>query len=351
MLNPRLKPILQAILASIFFAVGIPASKMLLDKIEPVILASLLYLGSSIGLLFLKSITHLVKSNAQAGLSKSDLSWLTGAILAGGIAAPIVLMLSLRNTEAAIASLLLNFEGAATSILAAIMFREAICRRICTSVALITIASIILSLDVSGRFRFSFGAIGIIAACILWGFDNNFTRHISSKDPLIITMVKGFVAGIISMCIAIIAGNKLPRLEYVILAMVLGFFAYGLSIMFFIFAMRGLGSARTSAYFGTAPFIGALLSFIVFKEMPSIQFLCALPIMLGGIIFLLNEKHKHEHTHEEFEHDHKHDYDDDEHHKHDNNSILNGFHALRHKHVAITHLHDHTPDIHHRHEH
>ncbi|MCI0499952.1 MAG: DMT family transporter [Planctomycetales bacterium] len=285
-------PVVQALLASVFFATSIPAAKILLGKIDPVIMAALLYLGSGIGLLLFKVVAHRVKSTDQAGLAKADVPWLIGAICAGGIAAPIVLMFGLRNTPAATASLLMNFEGVATSVIAAIMFKEALGKRIGVAVALITAASVILSWDKTGSLRFSIGAIGIIGACVLWGLDNNVTRHISAKGPLAITIAKGFSAGIVSLGIALALGNSLPSFGYIVLAAVLGFFAYGMSIVFFISAMRNLGAARTSAYFGTAPFIGALLSFIVFKQIPDVQFLCAVPIMLAGVICLLNEKHE-----------------------------------------------------------
>jgi drug/metabolite transporter (DMT)-like permease len=323
---------------------------MLLGKIDPVVMAALLYLGSGIGLLLLKAATCRIKPAGQAGLAKTDVPWLLGAICAGGIAAPIVLMFSLRSTPATTASLLLNFEGVATSVIAAIMFREALGSRIWIAVALVTAASVILSWDLTDRLRFSIGAIGIIGACVLWGLDNNVTRHISAKDPLTITIAKGISAGIISLGVALALGNRLPSLGYIALAVVLGFFAYGLSIVFFISAMRGLGAARTSAYFGTAPFIGAFLSFIVFKQLPDVLFLCAVPIMLAGVICLLNEKHEHAHTHEELDHEHDHDHDE-EHHSHEHETISNGFHSYRHKHSIITHIHPHTPDIHHRHEH
>jgi drug/metabolite transporter (DMT)-like permease len=259
-------------------------------------------------------------------------------------------MFGLRSTPAATASLLLNFEGAATSVIAAIMFREALGKRVWIAVTLITAASVILSWNIAGNLGFSIGALGVIGACVLWGLDNNVTRHISAKDPLTITISKGLSAGIVSLGIALALGNHLPSFGHIALAVVLGFFAYGLSIVFFISAMRGLGAARTSAYFGTAPFIGALLSFIIFKQLPDVLFLCAMPIMLAGVIFLLNEKHEHAHTHEELEHEHGHDHDE-EHHSHDHETISNEFHSYRHKRRAVTHIHPHTPDIHHRHGH
>jgi drug/metabolite transporter (DMT)-like permease len=350
MIYSNFRPVSKALLASILFAASVPFSKILLHDVEPMILAALLYLGSGTGLLIFKAVTGNFKSKDEASLTKADLPWLIGAIFAGGILAPIVLMLNLRITPAATASLLLNFEGVATSVIAALMFREALGKRIWIAVAAITGASIILTFNRIGSFGFSTGAFGVLAACALWGLDNNFIRHISPKDPTTITIFKGLAAGSFNLCIALAFKNHLPGVGLILKAAMIGFFSYGLSIVFFISAMRSLGAGRTSAYFGTAPFIGALLSFLLFKEIPNAQFLIAAPLMIFGVICLLYEKHEHIHTHDETEHEHAHNHDD-EHHLHENETTSNGFHSFRHKHCAITHSHPHTPDIHHRHEH
>ncbi len=340
----------HALLAAVLFAISAPFAKMLLNEVQPVMLAALLYLGSGAGLLLLKAVVHQIKPDTEASLSKTDLPWLIAAILAGGIAAPIALMLGLSVTPAATASLLLNFEGVATSLIAAMMFKEALDKRIWIAIILITIASVTLTWDRNGSLGFSIGAFGILAACVLWGLDNNFIRHISAKDPVTITILKGLVAGSFSLCIAFALKNHLPPFRHILMSAALGFFAYGLSIVFFISSMRNLGAARTCAYFGTAPFIGALLSFIIFKELPDVLFIIATPLMVFGVVYLLNEKHGHVHTHEEIEHEHGHDHED-EHHLHEREMSSNGFHSYRHKHCAITHTHPHAPDIHHRHEH
>jgi drug/metabolite transporter (DMT)-like permease len=350
MVHTHYRAIIWALLASLFFAASAPLAKILLAEVEPVMLAALLYLGCGIGLLLFKVTVHRIKPAGEAHLARADMPWLIGAILAGGVAAPIVLLYGLRYTSAATASLLLNFEGVATSVIAAIMFREALGKRVWTAVILVTLGSIILSWDRTGTLSLSAGALGVAAACTLWGLDNNLTRQISAKDPVTITIIKGIGAGLVSLCMALVLGNHLPSIRHIGMAIVLGFFAYGLSIVFFITAMRHLGAARTSAYFGTAPFIGAMLSFVLLREIPDVSFMCAVPIMAAGAILLLIEKHEHPHTHEEIEHEHGHDHDD-EHHSHDHETMANGFHSYRHRHCSITHTHPHTPDIHHRHEH
>jgi drug/metabolite transporter (DMT)-like permease len=350
MTQTKYRAILQALLASVFFAASAPVAKALLFRVDPVMLAACLYLGSGLGLLVLKITLYRLKPNAEAHLVKADLPWLLGAILAGGIAAPIVLMYGLRNTSASTASLLLNFEGIATSVIAAGMFREALGKRVWMAVLLVCTASIILSWDRSEKMNVSIGALGIVTACILWGLDNNLTRHISAKDPVMITIIKGIAAGMVSLSLAIVLGNRLPSLRHLGMALTLGFFAYGLSIVFFIMALRNLGAARTSVYFGTAPFIGALFSCVLLKEVPGVLFLLAMPLMIAGAFCLLVEKHDHAHTHPPIEHDHIHDHDD-EHHEHDHEPTSDGFHSYRHRHDPITHSHPHTPDIHHRHTH
>jgi drug/metabolite transporter (DMT)-like permease len=346
---------IQALLAAVLFGASAPVAKLLLGMIEPIPLAGFLYLGSGIGLLLFKGIQHLGSRSVkvEAGISKTDIPWLTGAVLAGGVAAPIVLMFSLRTTPAATASLLLNFEGVATALIAALVFKEAIGGRIWWAVACITVASILLSLNLSGEWGISLTALGVLCTCALWGLDNNFTRNISAKDPLSIVIIKGLAAGGFSLILALILQNPLPKPLVALGAMLLGSLSYGISIALFILAMRDLGAARTSALFGTAPFVGALLSFLLFQEAPNMLFVIALPIMIGGALLLLGEEHAHKHVHAVIEHEHRHGHDGSHHaHDHAEGEIpAHGFHSHPHTHESIEHTHPHTPDIHHRHDH
>lgn len=349
----QIYPMLQALLASVLFGASAPAAKLLLGEIEPIPLAAFLYLGSGLGLLLFKVIRRLHGVNAEAEIKKADIPWLVGSVFAGGVAAPIVLMFSLLNTPAATASLLFNFESVATTLIAYLVFKEAIGRRIWSAIVCVTVASILLSLDTSGQWGISFGAAGILLACILWGVDNNFTRNISAKDPLAIVTIKGIGAGILSLILTFILHNSLPGFYTVLVAMTLGFFSYGLSIVLFIHAMRCLGAARTSALFGTAPFVGVLLSFLFFRETPDAMFIVSLPIMIIGILLLLSENHVHDHVHAAIKHEHRHCHFDNHHtHIHSEGKIpQSGYHSHLHRHQAIVHSHPHTPDVHHRHDH
>jgi len=351
----QIYPMTQALLAAVLFGASAPVAKLLLGIIEPIPLAAFLYLGSGLGLVFFRGLRDIGSQSArvEAGISKADIPWLTGAVLAGGVAAPIVLMFSLRATPAATASLLLNFEGVATTLIAALVFREAIGERIWWAIICITAGSVLLSLDLSGEWGISLGAVGVLGTCALWGIDNNFTRNISAKDPLSIVTIKGMGAGGFSLILALILQNTFPKPLVALGAMLLGSLSYGISIALFILAMRDLGAARTSVLFGTAPFVGVLLSFLLFQEFPNVPLVVSFPIMIVGAVLLLGEEHAHKHVHAVIEHDHRHGHDDGHHaHDHAKGEIpANGFHSHPHTHEAIEHTHRHTPDIHHRHDH
>jgi drug/metabolite transporter (DMT)-like permease len=271
--------------------------------------------------------------------------WLAGAIIAGGIIAPIVLMISLQVTPASTASLLLNFEGVATTLIALIFFRESISRRAFAAILAITLASIFLSTDFKSGMGFSLGALGILLACTLWGLDNNFTRNISAKDPLTIVAWKGLVAGTFSLILGLFLGQELPALRSILGILLLGFISYGLSTMLFIYSMRGLGASRTSALYGTAPLAGVILSILIFHDPITWSFILAAILMVAGALMLSSEEHAHFHIHQPVVHEHRHAHD--EFHAHDTASLT---HSHEHEHPLTEHEHGHMPDIHHRHE-
>lgn len=342
--------ILQALLAALLFGASAPLSKMLLGEMEPILLAAFLYLGSGLGLLALKLFRR--SSSNEAPLRKAELPWLAGAVISGGIIAPIVLLCGLKYCPASLAALLLNFESVATALIAVWAFGEAVSRRTALAIFCITVASAALSWNSKGDWGISYGALGIIAACVLWGVDNNLTRKISAKDPLTIVTVKGLVAGGFSLILALMLGNAFPGLTTVALALLVGFITYGASIVLFVMALRGLGAARTGALFGTAPLAGMLLSFAILGESVSATLLAGLPLMLIGSALLLYERHSHAHRHEHDFHEHSHSHGDGHHgHEHDFSVAANEAHSHFHEHVDTEHEHPHAPDIHHRHSH
>jgi len=342
--------VLQALTAAVFFGASAPFAKLLLGNISPIFLAAFLYLGSGTGVSLIKLGQKLVRpaQQTEASIKKADIKWLAGAILSGGAMAPIILMISLKNTPASTASLLLNFEGVGTTLIALFFFKEAVSRRAWMAILVITLASVFLSTNFSEGFGLSLGALGIILACVLWGVDNNLTRNISGKDPLVIVAWKGVVAGMLSFFLAFLLGNPMPSFTSIISTMIVGFVSYGMSTILFILSMRGLGAARTSALYGTAPLAGVLLSIIIFGESPSAAYRLAGILMIGGALLLINEEHSHSHTHTALFHEHSHRHDDPAH-AHD--AITVGLHSHEHEHPAEEHDHEHMPDIHHRHGH
>jgi drug/metabolite transporter (DMT)-like permease len=337
--------ILQALLAALFFGASAPISKLLLGDVPPVLMAAFLYLGSGTGISLIKLYQRFSKNQKAAGIKPPDVGWLAGAIISGGIVAPIILMISLKNTPASTASLLLNFEGVGTTLLAFLFFHESISRRALAAISAITLASIFLSTNFKGGFGFSLGALGILLACVLWGLDNNLTRNISGKDPLTIVAWKGLVAGTFSLILGLVLGQQPPALLTILSILLLGFISYGLSTMLFIYSMRGLGAARTSALYGIAPLAGVLLSILIFHDPLTILFILAAILMLLGAYLLANEEHAHFHIHMPVVHEHIHRHDKFHAHSEDQ-----GSHSHEHEHLRTEHEHGHMPDIHHRHE-
>lgn len=281
-MSERRASIVWALLAAALYAISSPVSKALLDDVSPTMMAALLYLGAGLGMLLL----GLVRRRAGLGeserrLTRSDLPYTVGMI-ALDIAAPICLMAGLASTTSANASLLNNFEIVATSLIALLVFGEAISRRLWLAIGLITLSSLILSFEDASSLSFSSGSLLVLAACVCWGFENNCTRMMSQIDPLEIVVLKGFGSGLGSLAIAFAAGESIPAPPYVLGALLLGFLAYGLSIFFYVYAQRQLGAAKTSAYYAIAPFIGAGLSLVLFRTWPEPAFWVALAIMAAG---------------------------------------------------------------------
>ena len=274
--------ILSAILAAVLYAISSPLSKILMDDIPPTLLASLLYIGAGIGMSIISIFRHKVgKLKNEMSLSKKELPYSVSMVMLD-IAAPIFLMLGLSLTNPANVSLLNNFEIVTTSFIASYVFRESISKRLWFGISLITIASITLSLEDLSSLSFSHGSLFVLIACICWGFENNCTRMLSIKDPLQVVILKGFGSGLCSLLISILIKDTSTNVLYIICSLLLGFVAYGLSIYFYVYAQRSLGAAKTSAYYAFSPFIGVILSLIIFKDLPDISFVFSLAIMLLG---------------------------------------------------------------------
>lgn len=274
--------VLLAVFAAALYSLNSPISKLLLSEVSSAMLAGILYLGAGIGLALVRFIQKQMGAvNREKRLSRSDVPY-TAAMVVLDIAAPICLMFGLTMTRAENASLLNNFEIVATSLIAFFIFKEKISIRLFAAILFVTLASVILTVENASSFQFSFGSLFVLLACVCWGFENNCTRKIADKDPLEIVVVKGFGSGFGSLAIAFAVGEHLPKLNYILYGLLLGFAAYGLSIFFYIHAQRILGAAKTSAYYAVSPFIGVFLSLLLFQEMPGVSFWIALSIMALG---------------------------------------------------------------------
>ena len=281
-MNPaKRRGVVFAILAAAFYALNSPLSKLLLQSIPPTMMAALLYLGSGLGMAVLQAIQQKKGTVKEQKLTRKELPYTLGMIFLD-IAAPIFLMLGITRTSAASASLLNNFEIVATSLIALLIFKEAISKKLWLGIFLVTLSSIILSLQDAEGLSFSAGSLFVLAACVCWGFENNCTRMLSSKNPVQIVVIKGIFSGLGSLIVSMLLGESFPGVWPLLLALLLGFVAYGLSIVFYIYAHRELGAAKTSAYYAIAPFIGVALSLVIFTEIPSLYFLIALVIMIAG---------------------------------------------------------------------
>lgn len=342
-------PIVYALLAAVLFGLNAPISKLLLDDVPPLFMAAFLYLGAGLGM----TILHIFRiEKKEASLSKKETPWAVAMILLD-VAAPILLLYGLQIASASNASLLFNFEMVATSLIAFCCFKESVGRRIWWALAIITLASILLSIDFTdlSTWKFSTGSLLVLMACCCWGIENNCTRNMSEKSPAQIVILKGFGSGLTALVIAFIATSEVHlTLLNILCSMLIGFSSYGLSIFFYVKAQRFLGAARTSAYYAAAPFTGVLLSVIILHEWPAWPFYIAFLLMLVGVWLIMNERHAHEHHHEMLTHNHTHRHDD-AHHTHTHHPPVTGWHTHMHTHAPCTHAHPHTPDLHHAHTH
>lgn len=347
-------PTWYALTAALLFGLSTPMNKLLLDTIEPLVLSGFLYLGSGLGMLSYRLIKEKsLYTRTEAQLQSGEIPQLITAIITGGMVAPFILLYSIQITPASTASLLLSFEGIATTLLAGMWFKEYIGKRVWLALAMITLATILLSLQQNQAWGFSIGALGVITACFLWGLDNNLTRNLSARDPLLLVIIKGCGAGSFSLFLAVSLNMPLPSFQMILTAMVIGLVSYGLSIVFFILSLRSLGSSRTTALYSIAPFAGSFLSFFILGERPQQVFYLSFLLILMATLVLLTETHSHQHLHQAFSHDHSHSHQDGHHnHFHPESFQKKDFvHSHLHDHKEIVHDHQHLPDLHHRHQH
>lgn len=282
--------ILLAVLAAALYAINAPFSKLLLDYMPSTLMAGFLYIGAGLGMGIIALFRRFKNAErTEEKITKADLPY-TVAMIILDIAAPIFLLLGLSYTSAANASLLNNFEIVATALIALVIFKEKISPRLWLGILFVTVSCALLSIEDIASLKFSFGSLCILLACVCWGVENNCTRKLSTKDPLEIVLLKGIVSGLGSVMIGLCIGERITALWSIFAVMAVGCVAYGLSIFFYVYAQRLLGAARTSAYYAIAPFIGTLLSLIIFRDIPQYTYFIALGIMIIGAWLCSSDK-------------------------------------------------------------
>lgn len=346
-------PLMFAVASAVLFGMGTPFAKLLLGDLPPVALAGLLYLGAFVGLSLydiLRRTTSDQREVSKSRLGRNDAPWLAGAIVAGGIVAPISLMTGLTMISGFSASLLLNLEGVATAIIATMLFKEHLGRKIVLVILCMTAAGVLLSWNPEEDVFAATGPLLLIVAVVGWGLDNNFTRNICGKDPVQIAQIKGLVAGCTSIALALALGWNVRMSSDIIWALVLGSLSYGASMVLFVLALQGLGASRTGAFFSLGPFVGAAVSVVLLDETLGWIMVPAAILMVGGVVAMLYERHSHVHQHEGMTHVHLHAHGDFSH-DHCHPDPVREPHVHEHTHLAEDHDHPHWPDIHHRHVH
>ena len=349
--------VIAALGSAFLFGAGTPLAKWLLEQVSPWMLAGLLYLGSGIGL----GIYRLLRGLSSPRLSPGEARWMLAAVLCGGGIAPVLLMYGLSGMPASHAALLLNAEAVLTTLLAWMVFKENLGKRIALGMMAIVAGALLLSWPQDDLLRGQpiaslWPALAVVLACLFWALDNNFTRKVALSDASWVACIKGLAAGTTNLLLAFALGAALPAAGQVAAATVVGFLAYGVSLALFVVALRHLGASRTGAYFSTAPFVGAVFSILFFAEPISWKLLAAAAAMALGIWLHLTENHAHRHRHEVLEHEHMHTHGDgqaglDGHHMHAHVPEVVGPHSHLHRHEPTTHSHAHYPDAHHRHTH
>lgn len=334
--------------AAVSFGAAAPLAKLLLDEAGPQLLAGLLYLGA---FMVLAAAVPFRRHAGEARLQRADVPRLVGLVLAGGILAPVLLLVGLERVTGSTGSLLLNLEGPFTLVIGLAVFDEHLGRRAMFGAAAVFAGAALLSIGGPGGSGDPVGALCIAGACLLWGVDNNLTQSLTLRDPFSLVRVKACAAAVVNTTLALALGAALPSVLAVMAALGLGAISYGASIILDAYALRMLGAAREAVIFATAPFVGAIVALPVLSETLSTADVVAGLVMAVGIALVLRERHVHEHVHEPVEHEHKHIHDQHHQHDHQPQDTSDDPHSHVHRHDRLVHAHPHVSDLHHRHPH
>lgn len=340
-----------ALTSAALFGASTPLAKLFVGDVDPWMLAALLYLGSGSGLFFFRILRSTATDDVSPPVKGASWYWLLAAIFFGGVVGPVLLMFGLIDTLASSASLLLNLEGVLTALLAWFVFKENFDRRVALGMFAIAAGAALISWQGTWDWKDLAGPLSVVGACLAWAIDNNLTRRVSLSDPTQIAMLKGICAGSVNLVIALLLNASLPDPRLVLAIAVVGLVGYGISLVLFVVALRHLGTARTGAYYSTAPFVGAVVAILALGESVSLQLALAAGLMAIGVWLHLTEDHVHEHEHVALTHDHWHRHDEHHQHAHDGGATSVGGHNHPHSHPPLRHKHRHYPDAHHHHLH
>ena len=348
--DSRWKGAICGLAAAALFGASAPFAKLLLPGVGPLMLAALLYLGAGLALSFVRLARGRGAAD-ESRLRRSDLGWLAGIVLLGGIVGPVLMLFGLGRVSGVVGSLLLNLEAPFTMLLAVLFFGDHLGARGGAAAVFVVAGAAVLSYRPGELHADWLGMLAIAGACGSWALDNNFTQRLSLRDPIAVVQIKALGAGGCVLAVSLATGDALPRATMLLPALLLGVLAYGASIVLDMYALRLLGAAREAALFATAPFIGAVIAIPVLGERPGATDVAAGALMAAGIVLLLRERHRHVHTHDEVEHDHLHVHDEHHWHEHESPAPVGEPHSHPHRHASLTHDHPHVPDPHHRHRH
>jgi drug/metabolite transporter (DMT)-like permease len=344
---PAMRGALLALLAAILFGASTPLVKLFGAGVGPWLTAGLLYSGAAIA-----ALTFRTAHTLEAPLRRRQWPRLLVVALFGAMLAPFLFAFGLQATSAFSASLILTFEAVFTALLALMFYREPIDRRVGLALLAITVggAFLVIERSQSGTTQL-LGLLAVVCATLAWAFDNTFSRPLAEVDPGQVVLGKALIGTGGSVAIALTLGEPWPSAMAMSGLLGVGAIGYGLSLRFYLLALRSFGAARTGSVFATAPFVGAIVAYLLGEATLGGWLVAGIAMIVIGVALHITERHEHAHTHAPIDHEHAHTHDDGHHTHHHDGAVPPGAHSHWHQHGPVTHTHPHTPDAHHTHAH
>ena len=346
-MRPLVSGVLFALAAATAFGLTIPLLSWAGAGVGPLSTAALLYLGASLASLAQKPFVR----ESGAPFTRSALVPMVLMSLAGAAAAPVAFAWGIQRTGPVTGGLVLNLEAIWTVLLARVVWREHLGRRVLVALALMTAGGVLLSIGGRGEAGWSLvGVLCVLFATIAWAIDNTIARRLAELRPLTVVMAKGALGAALTLGLAVSLEEPLPALWRVGALLLAGATGYGLSLRLYLLAQRRIGAARTASVFALAPFLGAGVGLFIAPQQLSWSTAVAALLFGAGVVLHASERHEHTHQHHPLEHEHAHRHDDG-HHSHVHDEPVAGEHSHPHSHEVLEHEHEHADDVHHRHSH